>query len=61
MAHKLYLLASPYICPIFHVFCLKKVVGPNYHVHYTLRELDEEGSIWIHPTTILQTREPKLI
>ena len=60
MAYKLTLLASSQIHPVFHVSCLKKVVGPNCQVKSTLLELTEEGFIWIHPVATLQTRECQL-
>lgn len=60
MAYKLALLASSKIHTVFHVSCLKKVVGPNHQVQSTLPDMTEEGSIWIHPMTILQTRECQL-
>ena len=60
MAYKLALIASSKIHPIFHVSCLKKVMGPNCQVQSTLLKLDEEISIWLHPTAILQTRQKQL-
>ena len=60
MAYKLALPASSKIHPIFHVSCLKKVVGPNYQFQSTLPDLIDEGSIWLYPVAILQTREHQL-
>ena len=60
MAYKLALPASSKIHPVFHVSCLKKVVGPNHQVQSTLPELTEEGSIWLQPVAILKTRERQL-
>ena len=57
MAYKLSLPTSSKIQHVFHVSCLKKVVGPNYQVKYTLLDMTKEGSIWLNPLTILQTRE----
>ena len=45
MAYKLELLASSRVHPIFHVSCLKKVIGENLPVQTILPELDEEGKI----------------
>jgi hypothetical protein len=42
---------------IFHVLCLKKVVGHNCKVQTILLELDEEGSIWIQPKFVLNIHE----
>jgi hypothetical protein len=33
--------------PVFHVSCLKKVIGTRCHTQTSLPELDEEGSIWL--------------
>ena len=60
VTYKLSLPTSSNIHPVFHVSCLRKVVGPNSEVQSTLPEMDEEGSIWIHPVAILQTRERQL-
>jgi hypothetical protein len=35
--------------PIFHVSCLKKVIGTKFQTQTNLPELDEEGSIWLQP------------
>ena len=35
--------------PIFHVSCLKKVIGAKCQIQTNLLELDEEGSIWLQP------------
>ena len=60
MAYKLALHASSKIHPVFHVSCLKKVVGPKCRVQSTLTKMIEEGSIWLQPVAILQTRECQL-
>jgi len=48
------------IHPVFHVSCLKKVVGSNCTVQTNLPELDQEGYIWLQPEAILGTRERQL-
>jgi hypothetical protein len=32
---------------VFHVSCLKKVIGAKCQIQTNLPQLDEEGSIWI--------------
>jgi len=49
------------IHPVFHVLCLKKVVGSNCKVHTNLLELDEEGSICLQLESVLDTREHQLL
>eukprot|EP00253_Pinus_taeda_P033862 PITA_33862 len=46
--------------PFFHVSCLKKVIGNNCRIQISLPELDEEGSIWLQPEQVLDTRERHL-
>ena len=43
--------------PVFHVSCLKKVIGAKCQIQTNLPELDEEGSIWIQPQVFLDQRE----
>ena len=43
MACKLELPASSRVHPVFHVSCLKKVIGENIPVQTIFPELDEEG------------------
>ena len=56
MAYKLELLASLRVHPIFHVSCLKKVIGDKIPVQTILPELDEEGKIILEPEVITKTR-----
>jgi hypothetical protein len=43
--------------PIFHVSCLKKVIGTKCQTQTNLPELDEEGSIWIQLEVVLDQHE----
>jgi hypothetical protein len=56
MAYKLELPASSRIHPVFHVSCLKKVIGDKIPVQTILPELDEEGKIILEPEAITDTR-----
>jgi hypothetical protein len=42
--------------PVFHVSCLKKVIGDKIPVQNILLELDEEGKIILEPEAITDTR-----
>jgi hypothetical protein len=42
---------------VFHVSCLKKVIGTKCQTQTNLPELDEEGSIWLQPQAVLDQRE----
>jgi hypothetical protein len=59
-AYKLALLAASKIYLVFYVSYLNKVVGQNCRVQTILPELDEEGSIWLYPESILNMRERHL-
>ena len=56
MAYKLELLASSQVHPIFHVLCLKKVIGEKFPVQTILPELDEEGKTILEPEAVMETR-----
>jgi transposase InsO family protein len=56
MAYKLELAASSRVHPVFHVSCLKKVIGDKILVQTILPELDEEGKIILEPEAITDTR-----
>jgi hypothetical protein len=56
MAYKLELPASSRVHPVFHVSCLKKVIGYKIPVQTILPELDEEGKIILEPEAIIDTR-----
>ena len=54
MAYKLELPASSQVHPVFHVSCLKKVIGENIPVQTILPELDEEGKIILEPEAVME-------
>ena len=56
MAYKLELPTSSRVHPVFHVSCLKKVIGENIIVQTILPELDEEGKIILEPEAVMETR-----
>ena len=56
MAYKLELPASSRVHQVFHVSCLKKVIGENLPVQTILPELDEEGKITLEPEAVMETR-----
>ena len=60
MAYKLELPVSSQVHPVFHVSCLKKVIGENIPVQTILPELDEEGKIILKPEAITETRTRQL-
>lgn len=60
VAYKLALPPTAKIHPVFHVSCLKKVVGNNCKIQTSLPELDEEGSIYRQPEQVLDKREQHL-
>eukprot|EP00253_Pinus_taeda_P003570 PITA_03570 len=60
VAYKLALPPTAKTHPVFHVSCLKKVIGKNCKIQTSLPELDEEGSIWLQPEQVMDTRERPL-
>eukprot|EP00253_Pinus_taeda_P034508 PITA_34508 len=60
VAYKLALPPTAKIHPVFHVLCFKKVIGNNCRIQTSLPELDEEGSIWLQPEQVLDTRVKQL-
>jgi hypothetical protein len=46
--------------PIFHLSCLKKVIGTSYQTQNNILDLDEEGSIWLQPQEVLEQHEHHL-
>jgi hypothetical protein len=53
VAYQLALLNHSKLHPVFHVSCLKKVIGTKCQTQINLPELDEEGSIWLQPEPVL--------
>jgi len=45
---------------VFHVSCLKKVIGAKCQIQTNLSELVEEGSIWLQPQAVLDHCECRL-
>ena len=60
MAYKLELRAYSRVHPIFHVLCLKKVIGGKLLVQAILPKIDEEGKIILEPEAITKTRNRQL-
>ena len=56
MAYKLELPASSRVHPVFHVSCLKKVIGNKIPVQTIFLELDEEGKIIFDPEIVTEIR-----
>jgi hypothetical protein len=57
VAYQLALPSHLKLHPIFHVSCLKKVIGAQCQIQTNLPELSEEGSIWLYPELVLDQRE----
>ena len=60
MKYKLEFPASSRVHPLFHVSCLKKVIGDNIPVQTILPELDEEGKIILELEAVKETRTRQL-
>ena len=60
MAYKLELPTASRLHPVFHVSCLKKVIGDKLPVQTILPELDEEGKIILEPEAVIETRTRQL-
>jgi hypothetical protein len=56
MAYKLEFPATSRVHLVFHITCLKKVIGEKIPVQTILLELDEEGKIILDPKAITDTR-----
>ena len=59
MTYKLELPASSRVHLVFHVSCLKKVIGDKILVQTILPELDEEGKIILESEAITEARTKK--
>ena len=57
IAYKSTLPATSKIHLLFHVSCLKKVVGQNCKVQTILLELDEGDSLWLQLEVVLNACE----
>jgi hypothetical protein len=57
VAYQLVLPRYSKLHPVFHVSCLKKVIGTKCQTQTNLPELDKEGSIWLQPQVVLDQRE----
>ena len=60
MAYKLELPASSQVHPVFHVSCLKKVIGDKLLVQTILPELDEEGKTTLEPEAVTESWKQEL-
>jgi hypothetical protein len=56
MEYKLQLPASSRVHPVFHVSCLKNIIGDTIPVQTIFLELDKEGKIILEPEAIIDTR-----
>ena len=56
MAYNLELPTSSRVHPVFHVSCLKKVIGDKIPIQKILAELDEEGKMILEPEAVTKTR-----
>ena len=60
MAYKLEQPATSRLHPVFHVSCLKRVIGYKLPVQTILLELDEEGKIILELEAVTETRTRQL-
>jgi len=60
MAYTLELPTTSLVHPIFHVSCLKKVIGDKIVVQTIFPELDEEQKIILEPEAVKETRTRQL-
>jgi len=60
MAYKLELPASSRVHPVFHVACLKKVIGDKIPVQTIFSGLDEEGKFILELEAVMETKSRQL-
>ena len=60
VAYQLALPNTSKLHPVFHVSCLKKVIGAKCQIQTNLPKLAKEGSIWLQPKAVLDQREHRL-
>ena len=60
MAYKLELPTASRVHPVFHVLCLKKVIGDKLPIQTILPELDKERKIILEPEAVIETRTRQL-
>jgi hypothetical protein len=60
VAYQLSLPSQSKLHPVFHVSCLKKVIGTRCQIQTNLPELAEEGSISLQTEAVLDQRECRL-
>ena len=56
MAYKLELPASSRVHPVFHVSCIKKVIGEKIPAQKIFTELDKDGKIILESEAVTETR-----
>ena len=61
MAYKLELTAYSRVHPVFHISCLKKVIGDKLIVQTIFLELDEEGKIILDLEAVTEIRTRQLL
>ena len=52
--------AASLVHPVFHVSCLKKVIGDKLPIQTILPELEKEGKIILEPEAVTKTRTRQL-
>jgi hypothetical protein len=57
VAYQLALTSPSKLHHVFHVSCLKKVIGTRCKIQTNLPELAEEASIWLQPEVVLDQCE----
>ena len=60
MAYKFKITVSSRVHPVFHVSCLKKVIGNKLPVQTIFPDLYEEGKTILEPEAVTETRTRKL-